>query len=123
VTISARQKLLESVINMLWEMYGVKAQATDVYIFDDEAHLCTAKTADIFHASYHRFSNVYVPHLLLAGVHRIIAGRNKYYNINESLNILTESLKRGLSVADICNDRSDTIRKINKRKQKKKRRN
>ena len=114
--ISARIELLKTVIDMLWETYGVKVQATDIYIFENEAHLCTSKTADIFSTSYHRFSNVYVPQLVLAGVHRIIAGRNKYYNIDEVLDILTESLKRGVSVAEICDKRYDKIKKQKKRR-------
>ena len=101
---------------MLWEMYGVKGQGTDIYISEDEAHLCTAKTADIFHASYHNFSNVYVPHLLLAGVRRIVSGRNKYYNIDEVLDILAASIKQGVSVAEICDKRYEKIKKQKKRR-------
>jgi len=98
-------------------MYGVEVQSTDVYLFEDEAHLCTAKTAELFHTSYHNFSNVYVSNLLFAGVHRIIVGRNRYYNINESLAILVASRQRGVPVSEIC----DELYEINNKKQKKRR--
>ncbi len=113
---TARQKLLESIIKMLWEVHGVKVQGIDIYIFGTEAHLCTSKTADLFHASYHNFSNVYVPHLLLAGVRRIVCGRHKYYNINETLAVLTASRKRGVSVFEICDERYLYLKKSKKRR-------
>lgn len=116
---TARQKLLESIIKMLWEVHGVKVQGIDIYIFGSEAHLCTAKTADLFGASYHNFSNAYVPYLLIAGVHRIIAGRHKYYNINESLAVLTASRKRGVNVFKICEERQENIKKLRKKKRRK----
>ena len=113
---TARQKLLESVINMLWQVHGVKAQGMDIYIFGTEAHLCTPKTADLFHASYHNFSNAYVPHLLLAGVRRIGCGRHKYFNINETLAVLTASRNRGVSVFEICDERYLHLKKLKKRR-------
>ncbi len=113
---TARQKLIESVMSMLWEVHGVKVYGTDIYIFENEAHLSTAKIADVFRASYHNFSNAYVPHLLLAGVHRIVAGRHKYYNLNQSLDILIASGKRGISVAEICDERYEKIKKQKKRR-------
>ena len=115
---TARQKLLEKTIVMLWEVHGVKAQGMDIYIFGAEAHLCTSKTADLFHASYHNFSNAYVPHLLLAGVRRIVCGRYKYYNINETLAVLTASRKRGVSVFEICDERYLHLKKLKKRRNK-----
>lgn len=116
VTITGRQKLLESVISMLWEMYGVKVQATDIYLFEDQAHLCSSKTADIFRTSYHNFSNAYVPYLMIAGVHRIIAGRNKYYNIDAALDILSEAEKRGVTVSEVCDERHTKIKQKKRRK-------
>lgn len=115
---TARQKLLEVTIKMLWEIHGVKVHGIDIYIYGTEAHLCTLKTADLFPASYHNFSNVYVPYLLNAGVHRIICGRNKYYNINETLAVLTASRKRGVSVFDICDERYEHLKKLRKRRNK-----
>lgn len=113
---TTRQKLLEVTTKMLWEVHGVKVQGIDIYICGAEAHLCTSKTADLFHASYHNFSNAYVPYLLIAGVHRIVCGRNKYYNINETLAVLTASRKRGISVFDICDERYEYIKKSRKRR-------
>ena len=115
---TARQKLLEKIIDMLWTVHGVKVQGIDIYIFGNAAHLCTPKTADLFHSSYHNFSNAYVPHLLLAGVRRIVCGRHKYYNINEILAILTASRKRGVSVFDICDEQYEHIKKLKKRRNK-----
>ena len=115
---TARQKLLEKTIEMLWTVQGVKVQAMDIYIFGTEAHLCTRKTADLFHASYHNFSNAYVPQLLNAGVHRIVSGRHKYYNINETLAVLTASRNRGVSVFEICDERYEHIKKLTKRRNK-----
>ena len=116
---TARQKLLESTINMLWEVQGVKVEGIDIYIFGTEVHLCTLKTADLFHVSHHNFCNAYRPRLLLAGVHRIIAGRHKYYNINETLAVLTASRRRGVSVFEICDERYEHIKKLKKKKRRK----
>ena len=115
---TARQKLLKKTIEMLWTVQGVKVQGIDIYIFGTEAHLCTSKTADLFHASYHNFSNAYVPYLLLAGVRRIVCGRHKYYNINETLAVLTASRKRGVSVFEICDGRYLHLKKLKKRRNK-----
>ncbi len=115
---TARQKLLEVTIKMLWEVHGVKVQGIDIYICGAEAHLCTSKTADLFHTSYHNFSNAYVPQLLNAGVHRIVCGRHKYYNINETLAVLTASRNRGVSVFEICDKRYEHIKKLKKRRNK-----
>ena len=115
---NTRQDLLQSTIDMLREVQGVKVDGPDIYILGGMTHLSTSKTAELFHTSYHNFSNVYVPFLLRAGIHRIIAGRHKYYNINETLAVLTAARKRGTTVFEICDERYEHIQKLKKRSKK-----
>lgn len=113
---STRRNLLTKTIKMLWDLHGLKVKGRDIYIFGGVTHLCSEKTADLFRTSYHNFSNAYVSYLLSAGVHRITAGRYKYYNINEILAILTNAHKQKISVFDFCDKRAEQLLKNKKRR-------
>jgi hypothetical protein len=112
----SRRTIIKETIKMLQERYGVKVDGPDIFIYGGIAHLCTSKTAELFHTSYHNFCNVYVPCILQARTHRIIAGRHKYYNITETLNILTVSRDKGISIFDACDIIEDRYKKKKRRK-------
>lgn len=114
-----RRNQLQITIDMLWLVHGVKVEGFDIYVFGSEHHLSTAKTAELFHTSYHNFSNAYVPYLMQAGVVRVIAGRHKYYNINHVLAILTVARKRDRTVFEICDERYENIKRLRKNRRKK----
>lgn len=92
-----KQRIVE--INNLHEL---DLTMDDVHIFDGVLYLSSVKSAKLLRATFHSFSNEYVPVLIKSGVRRMILGRAKWYSFDDLEKLLRKARDFNKSVFDIC---------------------
>lgn len=81
----------------------------DTHFYNGELYISTTKAGQFFHASFHVFTNFYVPAITKEGmVRRIITGKAKWYSLDDLEGLMDKAIKQNKSVYDLC--------KIEKRK-------
>ena len=106
-----RQKVTDRIIKILRHTYNVEIDTIDLYTVGNQSFLSTRKSAEVINTSYHNFSNAYVQPLMDADIHRLISGRNKFYEIDKLLLIMCLSRKKGISVFEVCRELKEKLKK------------
>jgi hypothetical protein len=97
-------KKIQSIIDSYNKTFGQNIAEADIFIFETQVYLSTAKVADLLRICNHQFSIVYA-HDVRKRVHMIHQGRNKWYDIKKITQIMKTSIKTGDSFLEICKNR------------------
>lgn len=85
--------------------YHLGLTPKDTYVVDNDIFICTRIAARMLKVTFHTFSTTYsgvISRSSRVRVRRYIAGRNKYYNLDDLDKLVAEAIKYNCSVLDLC---------------------